>query len=286
MPSPDAAGRRGARSSPSALPPSPLAELPRRNAPSPVPVPPEGMRLWRDGRPLKRWRYVGLYGEELMLCAASVRIAGLPQAFWATWDGRDLRERTVFRPSAVQLDRVVRFPGASLDWEPDGQAMEVVSRHGKSYIWTRKQPVRARGTVNGRAVELRGLVDDSAGYHARETSWRWCAGVGEGPAGEPLAWNLVVGVHDAPERSERTLWVGRDAREPGPVTFADDLSWVRADDGSELRFAAAARRARRDDLKLFMSDYEQPFGTFSGALPGGVEVARGWGVMERHDVRW
>ena len=265
---------------------SALETLPRRDAPTGLPVPPARMRPWRDGRPLKRWRYVGLYGEELMLCAGSVRIAGLPQSFWATWDRRELRERTVFLPGAVRLDGVVRFRGADLAWEPDGEAMEVVSRHGDSYIWTRKQPVRARGTVAGREVELRGLVDDSAGYHARETSWRWCAGVGEGPAGEALAWNLVAGVHDAPSGSERTVWVDGAASEASPVDFAGDLAWVRGEDGSELRFAAEARRARRDDLKLITSDYEQPFGTFAGTLPGGVEVARGWGVMERHEVRW
>jgi hypothetical protein len=263
-----------------------LDALPRRDAPSGFPVPPARMRLWRDGRPLKRWRYVGLYGDDLMLCAAAVRIAGLPQAFWATWDREQLRERTVFLPGAVRLDGVARFRGAELAWQPDGDAMEVVSRHGDSYIWTRKQPVRARGTVDGRAVDLRGLVDDSAGYHARETHWRWCAGVGEGASGEALAWNLVVGVHDAPAASERTVWVDGAATEPGPVSFAGDLSAVRGDDGSELRFAAEARRARRDDLKVFMSDYEQPFGSFSGTLPGGTEVARGWGVMEHHDVRW
>ena len=30
----------------------------------------------------------------------------------------------------------------------------------------------------------------------------------------------------------------------------------------------------------------QPFGTFAGALPGGIELAQGYGVMEEHDVRW
>ncbi|MBI5105964.1 MAG: DUF2804 family protein, partial [Solirubrobacterales bacterium] len=226
------------------------------------------------------------YGEEAMLCAANVRIAGLPQSFYAVWDRRELRERTVFRPGAVAVDGVVRFPGADLRWEPDGAAMEVTSRHGRGVIWTRKTPVVARGTLDGRAVELRGLVDDSAGYHARETAWRWCAGVGESPAGERLAWNLVAGVHDAPASSERTIWVDGASREVAPVTFAEDLSWVRGAGGEELRFAEEARRARRDDLKVFASDYVQPFGTFSGTLPGGVEVARGWGVTERHQVRW
>jgi hypothetical protein len=183
-------------------------------------------------------------------------------------------------------DHRARFGDAELALEPDGEAMEVTSRHGDSYIWTRKQPVRATGTVDGRPVTLRGLIDDSAGYHARRTDWRWCAGVGETPQGNALAFNIVTGVHDAPVGSERTLWVDGVARELPPATFDEDLHSVAFDDASVLAFAEEARRARTDDFKLFASDYVQPFGTFSGTLPGGTVVARGWGVMEAHAVRW
>lgn len=273
---------------------SSLSELPLRDRPTGLPVPPARMALVRDRRPLKRWRYLGLYGEDLMLCAATVRVAGLPQSFWATWDRCDLREKTVFRPGAVTLDDdAARFADARLTLRPDGDAMAVTSRHGESYIWTRKQPVRATGTVGGRAVELRGLIDDSAGYHARRTDWSWCAGVGETDDGTPLAFNIVDGVHDAAVGSERTLWVDGAARELPPGAFADDLSTVTFgggggddDTAATLAFAEEARRARTDDFKLFASDYVQPFGTFSGTLPGGIVVARGWGVMERHHVRW
>jgi hypothetical protein len=34
------------------------------------------------------------------------------------------------------------------------------------------------------------------------------------------------------------------------------------------------------------SDYEQPFGTFSGELPVAGELREGYGVMERHEVVW
>src|SRR5205085_2439080 len=104
-------------------------------------------------------------------------------------------------------DDAVRFGPARLALEPAGTAMEVTSAHGRSYIWTRKQPVRATGTVAGRAVELYGLIDDSAGYHARRTDWRWCAGVGVAPGGEALCFNIVDGVHDAAREPERTVWV-------------------------------------------------------------------------------
>jgi hypothetical protein len=270
---------------------SALDALPLRDRPTGLPVPPARMGLLRHGRPLKRWRYLGLYGEDIMLCAAQVRIAGLPQAFWAVWDRRELRERTVFRPGGVSLrDTAARFGPVAVALEPDGDAMAVTSRHGDSYIWTRKQPVQATGTVDGRPVQLRGLIDDSAGYHARRTDWQWCAGVGEATDGSALAWNLVAGVHDAPQGSERTAWVDGAARELEPCVFAADLSgvtWPAPDAAdAELRFAEEARRARTDDLKLFASEYVQPFGTFAGTLPGGIEVASGWGVMERHAVRW
>jgi hypothetical protein len=266
----------------------PLAALPVRDGPPGLPVPPTRMALWRGRRPLKRWRYVGLYGEAVSLCAARVRIGPLPQAFWAVWDGRALRERTVFRPGDLELaDGALRCGPATFRLEPDGDPITVTSRHGDAYIWTRKQPVRAVGTVDGRALELRGLIDDSAGYHARHTAWEWSAGVGATPDGRALAWNLVAGVHDAPVGSERTVWVDGAAAEAPPARFAADLAAVTfAGDGAELRFAEQARRARSDHFGLLASDYVQPFGTFAGSLPGGLEIARGWGVMERHDVRW
>ncbi|MCW3004435.1 MAG: hypothetical protein JWQ20_3733 [Conexibacter sp.] len=267
---------------------SALDDLPLRDRPTGLPVPPARMPMLRDRRPLKHWRYLGLYGEDVMLCAAQVRIAGLPQAFWAVWDRTELRERTVFRRGGLVLrDDRARFGPVDVRLQPDGDAIAVTSRHGDSYIWTRKQPVLATGNVDGRPVELRGLIDDSAGYHARRTEWQWCAGVGEAPDGTALAWNLVAGVHDALHDSERTAWVDGAARELPPGAFAHDLSAVAwRQDGAELRFAEEARRARADHFRLLASEYVQPFGTFAGTLPGGIDVARGWGVMERHAVRW
>lgn len=267
---------------------SALTDLPARDRPVGLPVPPARMARWRDRRPLKHWRYVGLYGEELMLCAARVSIGGLPQSFWAVCDAAgSVREHTRLAPGgAVVDDDRVRIGPIDVVLEPDGEPMEVTSRHGDSYIWTRKQPVRGRGTVDGRRVELRGLVDASAGYHARDTAWRWCAGVGEAPDGTPLAWNLVEGLHDATTQSERTLWVAGAASEVAPGAIAADLAGVTWPSGERLAFAERARRARADDFKLLASDYVQPFGSFSGTLPGGVQVARGWGVMERHTARW
>ncbi len=263
--------------------------------PAGVVVPPDRMPLLRRLRPLKRWRYLGVFGPDVMLCAAQVRVGGLPQGFWAVWDrgARTLAEQTVRRPGRVRIGpATVSAPDLDLVLHHDGDAVDVVSPHGDSYIWTRKQPVRAVGWAragqDGRRIEVdaRGIVDDSAGYHARRTSWRWSTGVGALTDGRAVAWNLIDGLHDAHTGSERTLWVDGVATEVAPVSFVDDLQGVRFREGAALAFSSEAVRERRDDLLVFASSYRQPFGTFAGTLPGGLVLAEGFGVMETHDVRW
>lgn len=260
--------------------------------PGEIPLPPARMPLWRDGRPLKQWRYVGVFGPEVMLCVAVARIGVIRVSWWAVWDrgSRTLAEATHRGRSTIRVERgrasAAEGPvSIELEWN-ETEGVETISPHGGSYIWTRKQgglPVRGSVTVAERhhAIDGFGVIDESAGYHARHTAWVWSTGVGTLATGEPVAWNLVDGVHDAPEASERTVWVAGEPREVGPVRFRAGLEGI-----DELRFAAEASREHRENLLLLASEYEQPFGTFSGPLPGGGELAEGYGVMERHDVRW
>jgi Protein of unknown function (DUF2804) len=252
-------------------------------------------------RPLKQWRYVGIYGEDFMVCAGAVRVAGIPQSFWAVWDrqrhglsGRTLMVRTG-RVSVSPNSVTVRDGDSSLelDVSPSGEVVEVLSPHGPSYIWTRKTPVTATGFFavgdDRRPITGSGIVDESAGYHARETAWEWSAGAGMSSSGEPVVWNLVRGVHDAPSMSERTVWSAGTASEVPRVRFASGLEEVRCEDGSVLVFAEEARRSRNDKLGPIRSTYLQPFGRFEGTLPGGVELsssAPAFGVMERHRASW
>jgi uncharacterized protein DUF2804 len=237
------------------------------------------MPLARGGRPLKRWTYVGAYGPELMVCAASARIGVFPVAWWAIWDRR--AGRLTHGRHSVRIDaRRVAVRGRFELAIGDGDPIEVVSPHGRQYAWTRKRAVTVRGAVGGRDVELAAIVDESAGYHARHTVWRWSAGVGTATSGEPVAWNLVEGIHDARAASERTVWIAGEPHELPPLAF-DGLAGV-----GDLRFSAEATRAARESLLLLRSDYEQPFGTFTGALPIAGPLREGWGVMERHEVSW
>src|SRR3954468_19039712 len=162
-------------------------------------LPPERMAPIRAGRPLKRWTYVGVYRPDVMLCVGDARVAGIRQRWWAV----TLPDGSLFEGGrGVSVDtRRIRVRGV-LDLElsrPDG--VEVVSPHGRSYVWTCKlAPVHVRGSVTagGPVFELEGdhgFVDESAGYHARHTAWRWSAGVGRSADGRPVAWNLVDGVH-------------------------------------------------------------------------------------------
>jgi hypothetical protein len=135
-------------------------------------------------------------------------------------------------------------------------------------------------------VDARAVIDDSAGYHARRTTWSWSAGVGITVDGRELAWNLVDGVHDSQQNSERTVWVEGAPHEVGPVRFADSLDRIDFAEGGALRCDIESMRSRRDNLLLVSSNYRQPFGSFSGTLPEGLELASGHGVMEWHDARW
>jgi hypothetical protein len=100
-----------------------------------------------------------------------------------------------------------------------------------------------------------------------------------------VAWNLVEGVNDPPTGSERAIWLDGEPFEPAPVAF-DGLAAIDFADGARLDFAAEAERRREDNRLVVRSRYRQPFGRFAGALPGGLELEGGLGVMEHHDARW
>jgi hypothetical protein len=262
------------------------------------------MPLVRDRRPLKRWRYLGVYTAELMLCVGEAHVGGLPQRWWAVAlpDGT-LLERTMLSRGGVRLGssrasvdaRARTGERVSIELELGATApVEVLSAHGRSYIWTAKRaPVPVRGHVRIAAAASEatsgvfsfdgehGFIDESAGYHARRTAWRWSAGVGRTGDGRAIAWNLVDGVHDAAEASERTVWIDGEPHEVAPQPFAADLSRV-----GELGFERWSAREHSMSLGLVRSRYVQPFGTFSGELPGGVRLAEGYGVMEHHEVAW
>lgn len=251
-------------------------------------LPPEHMPLVYAGRPLKRWRYIGFFSAEAIVCMARVRVGPLRDAFWTVWErgtGRLWRGgggvtlgagRAAIRSRRVRLE--LSFAEVA--------GVETVCPSGRAYGWTRKQggvPGTVLLQLAGHLRDLQGhvLVDDTAAYYERHTHWHWSAGAGRAVDGRAVAWNLVSGVNDPAVHSERTVWVDGAAHEAPPCAFAGDLSAV-----NDLRFEAEAELSRRTNLGLVRSSYRQPLGRFSGHLPGGIELAEGFGVMEDHDAWW
>lgn len=266
--------------------------------PADIPLPPMQMPLLRNWRLLKLWRYVSIWSRDLSICAARVYVGPIPQEFWAIWDRQNgkLYEHTRL-PGVGRVDVpvglvYVRDGQVRIDVTLDeGPQFEVVTFDERAYTWTGKQcGIRAHGRVhiNGetRPVEAVALIDNNAGYHRRHTRWYWSGGAGHDVQGRAVAWSVIVGLNDSPTNSERTVWVDGAAREVGPVQFAEDLTSVTFEDGCQLHFTEEAARQRQDNLLVIRSAYRQPFGTFSGTLPGGIELREAYGVMEFHDALW
>jgi hypothetical protein len=266
----------------------------------------------------KRWRYVGAFGEQVMLCAASVRIGPVGQTFWAVLDRRsgEVIEHTRQLLPAQRGEVWTEGRGDSDPWqlgaagerlrtridaseakaklsfsECGAWAESICPNDNGGYVWTRKRPSSIALDLDlgerGRIREtLRGIEDESAGYHPRNTEWHWSAGVGTAADGRQLAWNLVAGVNDPEAGSERAIWIeGEDEpREPGQVDF-DGLEGIRFANGSRLGFEADAERSAEQNRLVVRYSYRQPFGRFAGSLDG-IELAEGIGVMEHQDAVW
>jgi hypothetical protein len=257
------------------------------------------MRMGRRFR--KRWRWVGAFQEELIVFGAVVEVGPAGTSFWGVYDREQdrLYERTIRslpwrRPDVAMDGRRTLISSEEIEAElefGEGEAIECICPNGEGgYTWTRKLagvPVTGRVAIGGREVELRamGVEDDSAGYHRRHTVWKWSAGVGVTPGGRPIGWNLVTGINDPPENSERAVWVGGEQTEPEPVRF-EGLDAIKFADGSKLRFTAETQRDHSEGIPLLVrSEYKAPLGRFDGELAG-VEIESGLGVMESHDVLW
>jgi hypothetical protein len=255
------------------------------------------MPLRSHGQMRKRWRYVGLYAAEGMLCAARASVGPLSQCFWIFWDRQNDRcfANTRLRPGTNE----VRMDGAAIAIAArdvraqlslgEAAPVEAICPSGSGWGWTRKRagvPMQATVEVEGRRWELTGygVDDESAGYQQRRTSWHWSAGVGRAADGRPLAWNLVEGINDPASKSERAVWIDDTPQEPGPVSF-EGLQAVRFSSGARLDFNRGTEFARADSFVLVRSSYRHLFGDFSGSLDG-IELAEGFGVMEQHDALW
>jgi hypothetical protein len=132
-------------------------------------------------------------------------------------------------------------------------------------------------------------LDHTHGFLARDTSWRWAFGMGRQKE-RLVAFNLSEGFLQG--EGENAAWIDGEPRAVGPVRFTFTGSdpaapWqIRSPDGAlDLTFSPEGQRAQTVDLKVIVSRYVQPFGTFSGRIDG-VEISALPGVTEDHTARW
>jgi hypothetical protein len=268
-----------------------------RDRPTGVPFPPERMGLFRKWVLRKRWHYVSFWSPDLLLCAARVYVGPLANEYWGIWDRnrRSFQQRSHILRRRVGLhdDRLEIHDGdvhVEVPIEPDDE-FEVYRPEGRAYIWSRKR-LAAKTTATVRVgdatltPEGTVFVDVNAGYHTRRTTWRWSAGAGVDRGGRLVAWNAITGLFDTLQHSERTIWIDGRPTEIGPVTFSDDLCAVSFEEGAELRFEQEADLRKRVGLFLIKSKYDHSFGSYTGTLPGGIELERAVGVRERQDALW
>jgi len=258
---------------------------------------PASLPLFENRQLRKRWRYIGVFAEELMLCAARAQVGPMTQSFWVLLDRGGGRQwsHTALLPGSREM--TMDGPRLEID-APDMRAslrlgevraIEVTCPSGRASAWTRKRvgvPIEGTVEVPGRRWQVagRGVDDESAGHHQRHTSWNWSAGVGAAADGRSVAWNLVTGINDPPCGSERAIWIDGEPLEPPPVSF-DAPDEIALNDTEVLRFSGESEHTHDDNYLLIRSRYRHRFGSFSGAL-GGIALAVGLGVMEEHDALW
>ena len=263
----------------------------------PVRVPPDHLPLFRASQLRKRWHYVAFWSRELSFCAARASVGPLQQEYWGIWDraAQQFRERSHLFTRRISIEphrSQVKDGDVEIDVTHQScSGFEVYQPLQRAYTWSRKDFCRqAQGTVRygsiTRAVSGVVLVDINAGYHARHTEWQWAAGAGVDQHGRLIAFNAVTGVFDAPVNSERTIWIEGDAKEVGLNTFSEDLSTVGFAEGGTLFFKREALLEKHDNFLIIRSDYVHWFGTYSGTLPGGIELHEAFGVREHHDALW
>ena len=107
----------------------------------------------------------------------------------------------------------------------------------------------------------------------------------------------------APRRALGRLEPGQRHQRPAGALRAGDLggrralrarsgrasrAWTRSPSTTEpgSSSAASASGEASENFLVVRYTYRQPFGSFSGTLPGGLELERGLGVMEHHDAHW
>jgi hypothetical protein len=146
-------------------------------------------------------------------------------------------------------------------------------------------------------------LDWNRGYRMTETYWNWAAAAGRDSRGRTVGFTFTS--HRTPKEgaeardtaNDSAMWLGGRVVDLEEVRFVYDeekilLPWrIRDARGLvDLEFQPLGERREDLDLKLVVSRFHQPYGTFRGTLrsPSGEVFAVNdlFGVTEQHFARW
>jgi hypothetical protein len=174
------------------------------------------------------------------------------------------------------------------DAPPPMSAVAPIEGRGRFDFTQKNVMLKATGrvTTGNVSFELRDCpagLDYTHGFFARETNWRWAFAAGPG-----VAFNFSDGLLQG--AGENVAWVDGEPRPAGKVRFEFDpqaplSAWRIRGDAVDLTFKPEGLRAKTTDLKVILSRYIQPFGTFEGTILGAA-VSGVCGVTEDHSARW
>jgi hypothetical protein len=143
-----------------------------------------------------------------------------------------------------------------------------------------------------------GLMDVQKTFYPYRTFWNWATFGGHDASGRLIAMNACENfITCDDEYNENCTWVDGRITPLGAARFefnkADLMKPWRvktSGDGLDLTFKPEGERVGKVNLGVVMSDFHQPFGPFSGEMPGPggskVEVKDMFGLCEWHLARF
>jgi hypothetical protein len=272
----------------------------------------------------KKWQYLFVAHEEIMLALAILDVGYLSTGLCAVFDRGSRRllidDSPVLPPLFASVgdrpgEATLRGPGIKASIEKNGDRWSVraswahcevdltldaaqappamtaiapIDKHGRFDFTQKNVLLKATGEVRTGNVAF-ALRDSPAGLDYSHGFFaretEWRWAFAVGPA---VAFNFSDGFLQG--AGENVAWLAGEPRPVGKIAFEFDkhaplAPWRIRGDAVDLVFTPEGLRSKTIDLKLIRSRYLQPFGSFEGSILGAA-VSGLAGVTEDHSARW
>ena len=178
-----------------------------------------------------------------------------------------------------------------------------VSENRPLYTHKAAAPVEGRITLGDTEIRLHpekdvGLMDVQKTFYPYRTFWNWATFAGHDERGRLIAMNACQNfITDDEYHNENCTWVDGEIVLLGAADFDFNKSALMepwkvktSSDGLDLDFNPEGERVGKVNLGVVMSDFHQPFGKFSGTMPGPgsekIAVDGPFGLCEWHLARF